>query len=79
MVTAENIFVEEHRRFVLYRRVDVTGISGTGVVAWGVLFPDGKVATRWNGYPAQTCSFDSIEDVETIHGHEGNTRVVWID
>lgn len=33
-------------RFELVRDVDVTGISGTGVVAEGVEFSDGTVALR---------------------------------
>lgn len=67
------------RLFQLVRDVDVSGISGTGLVAWGVQFPDGKTVTRWNGEVAQTCCWDSIEDVEAIHGHQGATRVVWLD
>ena len=67
------------RLFQLIRAVDVTGISGTGLVAWGVQFPDGKVVTRWNGSIAQTCVWDSIEEVEAIHGHGGATQVVWAD
>lgn len=67
------------RLFQLVREVDVTGISGTGLVAWGVQFPDGKVCTRWNGEIAQTCVWDSIEQVEAIHGHSGSTSVVWLD
>lgn len=75
----ENLFVTEHRRFILYRSEDVTGLSGTGVVAWGILFPDGHVSTRWNGHPAQTCVWDRIDDVIAIHGHAGATRLVWLD
>lgn len=67
------------RRFVLMRSVDVSGISGTGLVAWGVEFPDGKVVTRWNGLVAQTCVWDSIADVEAIHGHSGSTEIKWLD
>lgn len=67
------------RIFTLVRDVDVSGVSGTGLVAWGVVFPDGKVATRWNGAVAQTCVWDSIADVEAIHGHGGATRVEWLD
>ena len=68
-------------RFTLVRDVDDTGLSGTGEVAWGVLWPDGKVSTRWNarGGPAQTCSWDSIDDVRAVHGHDGNTRIVWTE
>jgi hypothetical protein len=67
------------RRFVLMRSEDVTGISGTGLVAWGVRFPDGLVVTRWNGTIAQTSVWDSIEHIEAIHGHGGSTQVVWVD
>lgn len=67
------------RRFKLVREVDVTGLSGTGVVAYGVMFPDGRVATRWRGKIAQTCVWDSIFDVEKIHGHGGKTRIEWVD
>ncbi|WP_426566391.1 hypothetical protein ACPPVT_07545 [Angustibacter sp. McL0619] len=67
------------RRFELHRDVDVSGISGTGVVADGIEFPDGRVATRWRGTIAQTCSWDSMADVEAIHGHGGATRIVWTD
>ena len=67
------------RRFQLERDVDATGISGIGLVAWGVSFPDGKVITRWNGDIAQVSVWESIEDVRAIHGHGGQTRVVWLD
>lgn len=67
------------RRFILRRDEDVTGKSGTGVVCYGVEFPDGRVATRWNAEVAQTCSFDSIHDVIAIHGHNGKTHVAWMD
>lgn len=67
------------RRFQLERALDVSGISGTGLVAWGVLFPDGKVITRWNGEISQFSVWESIDDVRAIHGHHGLTRVVWLD
>jgi hypothetical protein len=69
------------RRFKLYREVDVSGISGTGNVAEGVEFSDKSVVLRWCILP-QLCSvnfYASIEAVEKIHGHEGNTRIDWID
>lgn len=67
------------RRFVLIRDIDVTGVSGTGVVVWGVVWPDGTCAYRWNAIRRTTCLADSIADVEGIHGHDGKTRVVWLD
>lgn len=67
------------RRFQLVRDHDVSGVSGLGHVADGVLFADGKVVTRWRAAVAQTCVWDSIDDVERVHGHGGATRVVFID
>jgi hypothetical protein len=67
------------RRFVLYRDVDVNGVSGVGAVVWGIQFPDGRCAYRWNTTTATTSVADSIADIEAIHGHDGRTRVVWLD
>jgi hypothetical protein len=64
--------------FVLRRTKDVTGLSGIGVVADGVHFPDGKTVTRWRGGSsgvAQTCVWDSLGHVRRVHGHDGATRI----
>lgn len=68
------------RRFRLVRDVDVSGVSGTGVVVEGVQFSDGKVAMRWIvGGHRSTAVYESAQAVETIHGHNGATRLEWID
>jgi hypothetical protein len=67
------------RRFELHRDVDETGVSGTGMVAQGVRFDDGRCAMRWLTDTASTACYDSALDVEVIHGHNGKTRVVWVD
>jgi hypothetical protein len=67
------------RRFVLVRDTDVTGISGQGVVVWGIEFPDGRVSYRWNTTTATSCDADSMADVVRVHGHNGATRVEWVD
>ena len=67
------------RRFELQRDVDNTGISGTGVVAEGVLFHDGSAAMRWRSQYKSTAFYDNIQDLEAIHGHQGQTRIIWID
>lgn len=67
------------RRWALYRHEDATGVSGEGVVAEGVQFRDGRVAYRWTTDPRTTQTADSIDDVETIHGHAGKTEIVWLD
>lgn len=67
------------RRFQLHRHHDVTGASGTGVVADGCLWPDGTASVRWRGGRKSIVHWDSIEDAEAIHGHGGHTEIVWLD
>lgn len=66
------------RLFELQRDEDETGVSGVGVVAHGVIFPDGTAAMRWATETASTAIYASAADIETIHGHGGKTRVVYI-
>jgi len=67
------------KRFRVVRDEDVTGVSGVGVVAYGVMFADGRVTTCWNATISQICVWRSIQEVEAVHGHNGKTRVEWID
>lgn len=67
------------RRFVLVRDVDLSGISGTGQVAEGVVFTDGTCAMRWTTHTCSTCLYAACDDLLTIHGHQGRTRIEWID
>lgn len=67
------------RRFHLQRHHDVTGASGTGRVADGVLWPDGTATLRWRGERASTVNWDRIEDAIAIHGRGGHTELVWDD
>lgn len=67
------------RRFELHRDVDPSGVSGTGVVAEGVVFTDGTAVMRWVGTLATTVVADSLGDIVCIHGHNGKTRVVFLD
>ncbi|WP_280212880.1 hypothetical protein [Nocardia cyriacigeorgica] len=64
------------RVFQLHRDRDVTGFSGTGVVADGVVWPDGTVSMRWRGPVRTTVEASCLADIQTIHGHDGATRVV---
>ena len=82
-------------RFELHRDVDVSGVSGEGVVADGVEFdvpflyvwPDGQttelpagwVRLRWRGEHRSTVLWPSIASVEAVHGHDGRTRIVWAE
>ena len=68
------------RRFKLQRDHDVSGVSGTGTVAEGVAFTDGTAVVRWIvGEHQSTVVWPSVESVVAIHGHNGATRLEWID
>lgn len=67
------------RTFRLVRKEDVSGISGTGVIAEGVEWTSGKVSICWLGTFSSTAQFDNLHQLEHIHGHEGRTYVEWCD
>jgi transcriptional regulator with XRE-family HTH domain len=68
------------RRFFLRRHVDVTGASGTGVVAHGVMWPDGTASVRWATERRSIVFWDGgFEDAEAVHGHGGATQLVFVD
>lgn len=67
------------RRFQLHRDVDTSGVSGTGLVAEGVEFSHGMCALTWLTPNRCVNVYENMKAVETIHGHAGNTRVVWVD
>lgn len=67
------------RFFHLVRNEDVSGVSGLGKVAEGVVFHDGQVTMSWFGRFHTIEVAPNIEAVEAIHGHSGKTKVVWID
>lgn len=67
------------RRFYLQRDQDATGVSGTGRVAEGVIFSNGWVALTWLTQFTSVVFYPAIEHVEHIHGHQGLTRIVYLD
>ncbi|GAA4706218.1 hypothetical protein [Streptomyces youssoufiensis] len=67
------------RRFYLQRDTDITGVSGTGRVADGVLWPDGTASVRWRGPRPSIVHWDDIAHAEHVHGHGGATRIIWDD
>lgn len=64
------------RMFELHRDEDETGVSGTGVIADGVVFPDGSVVLKWKTATSSTTIFKSVDDMLKVHGHAGKTRMV---
>lgn len=63
--------------FELHRDVDVSGVSGVGVVAQGVIFDNGMVAIAWMGErPCSVGVYPELAGAFTVHGHNGDTRFV---
>jgi hypothetical protein len=67
------------RRFQLHRDQDASGVSGVGIVAEGVEFTNGMCALTWLTPTPCVNVYLSIKVVEHVHGHEGKTRVVFLD
>jgi hypothetical protein len=67
------------RRFALVRHIDYTGVSGIGVVAYGITFSDGHVALRWCSSHPATSIWESLEHMLAVHGHGEATSIQWID
>lgn len=64
------------RLFHLLRHHDVSGVSGTGIVADGIIWPDGTASLRWRGERPSTVHWDRIADAKAVHGHGGATEIV---
>lgn len=67
------------RRFVLNRKIDETGISGTGIVAEGIEFSSGHCALTWLTHSACVAFYDNVKSIELVHGHQGKTEIQFVD
>jgi hypothetical protein len=68
------------RTFGLWRHIDHTGISGLGFVTTGVQFSDGFIVMRWRNTEMPSLGlYTDIKHVEGIHGHNGESEVIWLD
>jgi hypothetical protein len=67
------------KRFHFDRLEDASGVSGTGRVAEGCLFETGEAVVHWLGCHGSINIYHSIEDVVSVHGHEGRTKIVFDD
>lgn len=65
------------KTFKLVRLKDVSGISGDGLVAEGIVFHDGQTVLSWFGRIHSIEIFPEVSDVLKIHGHGGLTVIEW--
>lgn len=68
------------RRFTIWRHEDPTGVSGTGLVAYGWVREDGRAVVRWLGdFRTETLHERGIESVHAIHAHGGRSSIHFSD
>lgn len=65
------------KQFWLKRIEDISGTSGTGIVAEGVVFSNGYCTLHWLSNLTSVAIYTSIQDLEKIHGHSGATIIIF--
>ena len=71
----DSISKSNMRIFYLYRKEDVSGLSGTGIVAQGCEFATGTVALVWLTAYSTITIFPNMKELIALHGHDGKTEV----
>lgn len=67
------------RRFLLRRKEDISGVSGTGVVAEGIRFSNGQAVLHWLTQLSSVAVYHSVDVLVQVHGHDGSTILEWVD
>lgn len=70
------------RTFLVKRNFDETGISGTGFVAEGVVFSNGKVRICWYGDRSMIVDADTLQhwiDIHVLSHPDNRTEIHWCD
>ena len=70
------------RLFQMVRNNDETGVSGTGVVADGIEFPNGMVSVCWRSKTPSVNVYRSFVEFKHVHidAHPSNdTEIKWAD
>jgi hypothetical protein len=66
------------RVYDFVRTHDVSGVSGTGVVAQVVEFSNGRAVMNWTREPHATTVYLSLSDLLSVHGHGGASKLVQV-
>lgn len=75
------------RRFQMYRKGDISATHDANqrnpsdqVQFEGVVFTDGRCAIRWLTAKGSTSTWDTFDDMMSVHGHpEYGSELVWLD
>lgn len=71
--------VNELKQFYLNRKEDVSGVSGTGIIAQGVIFPSGKVVMEWATSYGSIAIYENINEIQVLHANKGKTELIYIN
>lgn len=66
------------RQFHLVRNEDPSGVSGTGLVAEGVVFHDGQTIVSWFGKYHSVEVWPDVDSMIAVHGHSGKTVLEYV-
>lgn len=67
------------KRFYLDRKEDTSGVSGTGIIAYGVIYPSGTVVMEWVTTYGSIAIYKSIDEIQVLHAKKGKTELVYLD
>lgn len=69
------------RRFLLFRHLDTSGVSGVGRVADGVAFANGAIVLCefYRAGGSAVSVWASVGDMLAVHGAPRSTDLVWLD
>ena len=64
--------------FKMYRKYDISGVSGTGYILDGIIFDDGITIVKWRSNHSSISIFKSFEDFKAIHiePHPENNTII---
>lgn len=65
--------------YKLVRNKDVTGLSGTGDVAFIAKLPSGRCVMEWTSNHPTITIFANLDELILIHGHNGSSVLECLD
>lgn len=67
------------KQFYLNRKIDLSGVSGTGIIAYGVILPSGRVVMEWVTEHKSIAIYDGINEIQILHAQPDKTELIFFD
>lgn len=65
------------KRFYLQRFRDSSGVSGTGIIAYGVILPSNRVVMEWATKYRSIAIYESLNEIQYLHAKSEETSIVF--